>query len=208
MAGVAPSVHTESMLATRIGASPSSGRAFFRPPPVSSRAARSSEMIRMSRSVRPALSMRLAAVGKGVDVDHRLRHARRGQAVEHMVDQRLAAHLHQGLWPIVRQRTHARAQARGQDHGCGERRNGGRHALTSKRHVTVQPRAQALRRRRGEAAVEIGPEPGHEGAVSRLGVADHQPGEEAQDAGDVQGAQGVEIGGERRRGSTPGCAAR
>ena len=54
--------------------------------------------------------------GEPVDIDHRARHARIGQPVQHMVDQGLAAHLHQRLGPVVGQGPHAGAEPGGQHH--------------------------------------------------------------------------------------------
>ncbi len=56
-------------------------------------------------------------VGEGVDVDHRPLHPRLGQAVEHVVDQRLAADLDQGLGSVVGEGAHPGAEPSGQHHG-------------------------------------------------------------------------------------------
>ncbi len=63
------------------------------------------------------LQVLLDLVGEMVDVDHGGLHADRGEAIEHVIDQRLAAHRHQRFGHRIGERAHARAKAGGQDHG-------------------------------------------------------------------------------------------
>ena len=55
-------------------------------------------------------------VGKIVNVDDDIPNSRRAQAVEDVIEQRLAAHLHQWLRPRCGERAHALAEAGGHDH--------------------------------------------------------------------------------------------
>ena len=91
-----PSIQTESELWIRNGPAPSRGSAFLTPPPVSSRAARSSEI--SMAGARRALQVLLDQVGLVVHVDDGALDAGRGQPVEHVIDQRLAAAAARAAW--------------------------------------------------------------------------------------------------------------
>ena len=65
----------------------------------------------------PAGDMVLDLVGEMMDVDDRSLDAGRGQAVEHIVEQRLAADRDQRLGRAIGERPHAHAVAGRQNHG-------------------------------------------------------------------------------------------
>jgi len=69
--------------------------------------------------------VRLQEIGEMVHVHDGLLDARGGEAVEHVIDQRLAVHLDHRLGLAVGQRPHARAEAGGEDHGTARGRMGG-----------------------------------------------------------------------------------
>ena len=71
----------------------------------------------------PAGDMALDLVGEMMDIDDGGLDAGRGQAIEHIVEQRLAADCDEGLGRAIGERTHAHAVAGRQDHG-GARDNG------------------------------------------------------------------------------------
>ena len=64
-----------------------------------------------------AAQMVLKLLGKIVGVDDSFGHADAFQAVQHMIDQRLAVHRHQRFGQGVGERPHAGAQSGGQHHG-------------------------------------------------------------------------------------------
>ena len=63
------------------------------------------------------LEMALDLVGEVMDVDDRALDPLLGQAIEHIVDQRLAADLHQWLGDLPAERPHAGAEPGGEHHG-------------------------------------------------------------------------------------------
>src|SRR6185437_5335854 len=83
------------------------------------------------------LEVLLDLIGEMMDVDDRGLDAGGGEAVEHVVDQRLAADGHQRLRHRVGERTHARAEARGEHHGAAG--NGGTARF---RHQILETNAQ------------------------------------------------------------------
>ena len=62
--------------------------------------------------------MRFKRIGKIVDIDHGLRNAGGGQAIEHMIDKRAPLEADKRLGDLCRQRPHAHAFPGGQDHRC------------------------------------------------------------------------------------------
>jgi hypothetical protein len=64
------------------------------------------------------LDMRFELVGEVVHVDHRGLDARRRQPVEHMIDQRTPGERDERLRRGQRERAHALALARGENHCC------------------------------------------------------------------------------------------
>ena len=72
----------------------------------------------------PAGKVPLDRVGEMMHVHHRALDAGLREAVEHVIDQRLAADLHQRLRDLPVERTHARAEARRQHHGAARDANG------------------------------------------------------------------------------------
>ncbi len=58
-------------------------------------------------------------VGQIMHIDDGFADAGVGELVEHMIEQRTAGHGHQWLRHLVRQGTHARAEAGGENHGFG-----------------------------------------------------------------------------------------
>ena len=93
--GFTPSIQMVSELTWKNGSSPSSGSALTTPPPVPSSSSRSSE-ITMLRAL-ALREMALDLVGEVMHVDDRALDARLGEAIEHVVDQRLAADRDQRL---------------------------------------------------------------------------------------------------------------
>jgi hypothetical protein len=82
--------------------------------------------VRQRMGLGAAEQMGFQPVGEVVDIDHGGLDPGGGQAVQHVVDQRLAADVDQGLGPVIGERAHAGAQARSQDHGDLGRLVGGR----------------------------------------------------------------------------------
>jgi hypothetical protein len=82
-------------------------------------------------------NMPLDLIGEVMDVDDRARDLLLGQAIERVIDQRLAADLDEGLGDLAVESAHARAEARREHHGAlrcgGDRRRFG--------HECVLPRA-------------------------------------------------------------------
>ncbi len=60
--------------------------------------------------------MPLQCIGQMMDVDHGAVDAGLRQAIEHVVDQRLAGNRHQRLWQRVGERAHAQAQSGSEHH--------------------------------------------------------------------------------------------
>ena len=114
--GTTPSIQMVSELMWKNGAPPKCGIALTGPPPVPSSSARSSETTIGGRCA--AGEMPLDLVGEVVHVDHRALDAGIGEAVEHIVDQRLAADRHQRFRDRAVVRPHARAETRRQHHGA------------------------------------------------------------------------------------------
>ena len=90
------SIQTESELWTRKDRASSNGSALRTPPPVSSRRPRSSEMVMAGLMAGSKVGDDL--LGAMVDVDDSARDAGLRNAIEHMVDQRLALQAAQGAW--------------------------------------------------------------------------------------------------------------
>ncbi len=65
----------------------------------------------------PAGEMALDLIGEMMDVDDGGLDAARGQAIEHVVEQRLAAHRDERLGRAIGERTHANAVPGRQNHG-------------------------------------------------------------------------------------------
>lgn len=61
--------------------------------------------------------MALDLIGHVVDIDHGLVDAGFGEAIEHVIDQRLAMHFNERLGQSVGDRSHARAKTGGEHHG-------------------------------------------------------------------------------------------
>jgi hypothetical protein len=67
--------------------------------------------------------MALDLVGEVVDIDHRVLDPFGSEAIEHVVDQWLAADHDQRLGKPAAERTHARAETRCEHHGAFRRRD-------------------------------------------------------------------------------------
>ena len=93
--GFTPSIQMVSELMWKNGPSPSAGSALTTPPPVPSSSLRSSEMTIMRAGA--AGEVPLDLVGEVMDVHHRALDPLLGEAVEHVVEQRLAADLDERL---------------------------------------------------------------------------------------------------------------
>src|SRR5262245_22209876 len=64
-----------------------------------------------------AREMRLEPIGVMVDVNDSLIDARRGEAIEHMIDECLSAERDERFGKLIGERPHARAEARREHHG-------------------------------------------------------------------------------------------
>ena len=113
--GTTPSIQMVSELMWKNGPPPKCGIAFTGPPPVPSSSARSSEMT-IAGCLRPA-TCSLDLIGEVMHVDDRALDAGVGEAVEHIVDQRLAADGDQWLRDRAVVRPHAGAETRRHHHG-------------------------------------------------------------------------------------------
>ena len=95
--GAAPSLHTESALWIKNGPRPSSGSAFFAPPPVSSRTPRSSETMSSGCLALRAGEVGFELIGQIMHIDHGGLDAGHSQPVEHMIEQSPSRERHQWL---------------------------------------------------------------------------------------------------------------
>ena len=143
--------------------------------------------------------MRLQLLGVIMHVDDDHRHARLHQAIDGMIDQRLAAHFHERLRAIERQGAHARAEAGRHDH----RARDGFFA-----HASRLSTVTALLGRKGafipcfeigeggmfEIAVEIVPYARQIAEIARLAVALEETGEDADDLGVALGREQRHLG--------------
>ena len=105
-----------SELTWKNGASPSAASALTTPPPVPRSSCRSSEID--DAGPLPRLQMLLDLIRQVMHVDHRAFDPGVGQAVEHVIDQRLAADPHQRLGELAVEWAHAGAETRRQHHGA------------------------------------------------------------------------------------------
>ena len=115
--GFTPSIQMVSELTWKNGASPSCGSALTTPPAVPSSYARSSEITICGAAGEVALDL----IGEMMHVHHRALDTLLGEAIEHIVDQRLAADLHQRLGDLPAERPHAGAEPGGEHHGAFRR---------------------------------------------------------------------------------------
>ena len=116
-AGLAPSLHTESALWMKKGPRPSSGRRLLRATAGIEQRLRAHRR-RGSLAALPSARARLGLelIGEIMHVDHCGLHARAGQPVEHMVDERAPGKRHERLRHAQGERSHALAIARGKHH--------------------------------------------------------------------------------------------
>ena len=140
-----PSTQKLSLLTTRKVSSAIIGAAWTSPPPVSSSKARSSLMVTPSPSPRAARCAS-SIVGEVMDVDDDLLDPRGAEAVEDMVDQRLARDFDQRLGAGCGQRAHALAQPRRHDHRGARRRGLDRRAERHGAGLAVHAASQAAAR--------------------------------------------------------------
>jgi hypothetical protein len=191
-------------LSVKTGEPPRSGRARFRPPPVSSRSG--SWEIVTSGALRREVGRDLVGMGVGVDDD--ARRADRARDGEGVVEERAAGDRQERLRPVGGQRAHARAEAGGEDHdGVGHAASRADRA-EQERARPAAPRcgrgwpgpARAGRRTRRAAApardgrgrAQVVPDPREVAQVAGLAVAAAEAGEDAED---LEVALGGEDGG-------------